>query len=285
MRVKVKRSGAIFIATTIFLGVAGANTANNLLYIIVSAMLSLMLISGLSSIVNLRNVRIRVIPPKEAFAGRNAPLRVVLWSEGRMPSFLIRVSSEVDSALWLVVNREAREKDLAVVFDNRGKVEKIRLFLSSDFPLGMFVRYTEIEVRTDFVVFPAPIPTEEVLLSSGAEKETGDSLTAQNITGYEDIKGIREYRNDPMRLIHWKLSAKTEELLVKDMTEDTKKPIVLSIDMVSGDIERRLSKLTYLTIKYIEEGYPVGLDLGDVKIPPRRGEKQKALILNELALH
>ena len=285
MKVKVKRSGAIFIATTVFLGVAGANTANNLLYIIVSAMLSLMLVSGVSSILNLRWVRLKVIPPREVFAKERASFRVALWSEGRFPSFLIKVSSDIDSVLFLEVGKKITEDSLDLVFEKRGAVKSIKLRLSSDFPLGMFVRYIDLEVETDFVVFPSPIPAESAVVTADDGREKGESLVSQSSTGYEDFKGIREYRKDPMKLIHWKLSAKKGELLVKDMVEDSKKPVILSEDSVTGDIETRISKLSYLVIKYIDEGYPVGLDLKDVKIPPRRGEKQKMIILRELALY
>ncbi len=285
MRVKVKRSGAIFIATTIFLGVAGANTANNLLYIIVSAMLSLMLVSGISSILNLKWVRIKLVPPREVFAKERASFRIVLWSEGVIPSFLIRVSSDVDSVLFLEVGKRLSEGSLDMVFENRGLVKKVRIRMSSDFPLGMFVRYIDLEIDTDFVVFPAPIPTEFTITASGEDYDRGDSVVSQGSVGYEDFKGIRDYRGDPMKLIHWKLSAKKGELLVKEMVEDSKKPVILSEDSVTGDIETRLSKLSYLVIKYIEEGYPVGIHIKNSNIPPRRGEKQKLLILRELALY
>ncbi|MDQ7037815.1 MAG: DUF58 domain-containing protein, partial [Aquificota bacterium] len=99
MKVKIKRSGSVFIGVTVFLGVAAANTGNNLLYILVSSMLSVMLVSGLSSLLNLRGIKITLIPPPRVFAGRRTTFRIILRKEGILPSFLIRVSSGEGSCL------------------------------------------------------------------------------------------------------------------------------------------------------------------------------------------
>ncbi|RLJ70985.1 uncharacterized protein (DUF58 family) [Hydrogenivirga caldilitoris] len=284
MKVKVKRSGAIFIGITVFLGVAAANTGNNLLYILVSSMLALMLTSGISSIINLKNIEVRLIPPPEIYAHRRASFRVIARKSSVIPSFLIRVSSGIDETLFPIVDRRERETHLGFLFEKRGRVDRVRLTLSSDFPLGMFVRSMDISLDVPIVVFPAPIVTSLRILSSGSSME-GHSPYPFLTKGYEELKSIREYAGEPIKLIHWKLSAKKDELLVREMLDEEKEPVVLTLDMVEGDIETRLSKLAYLTIELIRLGYPVGLKLGDKEVPPERGNLQKLHILRELALY
>ena len=284
MKVKIKRSGTIFIGVTVFLGVAAANTGNNLLYILVSSMLALMLVSGVSSMLNLKGIELRLIPPAEVYANRRTTFRVIAKKKIKLPSFLIELSSEVDNTLFPVIDSREREEHLAFLFRNRGVVRKTRITLSSDFPLGMFVRYLEVEIDTNFVVFPAPLKAPLQFISSGSP-DKGSSPYPTLVRGYEELKSIKGYSGEPMKLIHWKLSAKRGELLVREMLNEEKKPVVLSLDMVSGDLETKLSKLAYLTIELINMGYPVGLKVGDKEVPPQRGNLQKLHILRELALY
>lgn len=284
MKVKVKRSGTIFIGATVFLGVAAANTGNNLLYIVVSAMLSLMLVSGITSILNVKSVDLRIIPPLEVFAGRRTGFRVLLRKRFRIPSFLIRLSSDVDEVLFPLVDGRWREERIYILFPKRGKVDRVKFTLSSDFPLGMFVRSVELEVQVDLLVFPEPIPVN--LFPSTANTRMGSGSSSPSLSrGFEEFAGVKDYSGEPMKLIHWKLTAKRNEITVKDMLAEEKEPIMLSLDMVEGDIETKLSKLAYLTIKLINEGHPVGLKLNGKELPPERGEPQKIAILKELALY
>ena len=284
MRVKIKRSGSIFIGATVFLGVAAANTGNNLLYIVVSSMLAMMLISGLSSILNIKGLEIRLIPPPEVYAGRRIYFRVLARKSFPVPSFLIRISSGIDDTIFLIVDREWKESKLDISFPRRGKVDRMSITLSSDFPLGMFVRYREVEIELDLIVFPEPVSADFRLESVAEETERG-SAERTLLKGYEEIKGIREYSGEPVKLIHWKVSAKRRELMVKEMIEEDKKPVMLSLDTVEGDMETKLSKLTYMVLKLMEEGYSVGLRLGNKEIPPGRGDHHKRLLLRELALY
>ena len=147
----------------------------------------------------------------------------------------------------------------------------------------MFVRYYEEEFNEKLVVFPKPIPAKE-FLTNGFENQEGpqESLTSP---GYEELKEIRDYRGEPMKLIHWKVSAKTDSLKVKDMSALERGAIVLTLNSVSGDLETKLSKLTYLVNELMSKGYAVGVDLGKVKIPPGKGEKHRLKILRALALY
>ena len=284
MRVKVRRSGTVFIGATVFLGVAAANTGNNLLYIVVSAMLSLMLVSGVVSILNIRGIEVRLIPPLEVFAGRRVRFRVLVRKGFRVPSFLIRLSSDVDEVLFPLVDDRWREERLYLLFNKRGRVDRVKLILSSDFPLGMFVRSMEVEVKTDIIVFPKPVPTAVPIGAADKRKESGSSRPT-SVKGYEEFKGIKDYAGEPMKLIHWKLTAKRGEITVREMLSEDKEPVILSLDIVDGDLETRLSKLAYLTVRFIDEGYPVGLKLNGKELPPERGELQKVAILRELALY
>lgn len=285
MKVKVKRSGSVFIGVTVFLGVAAANTGNNLLYILVSSLLSLMLVSGLTSLLNLKGIQVLLVPPPRVFAGRRTPFRVLITKKGKFPSFLIRVSSDVDSCLFTLVDGKSREGKLDLLFKRRGRVGSVRLTVSSDFPLGMFVRSYTLEVPVDLIVFPRPVPSEIRPKELGRDLREGSKSAETKAKGYDEFRDLRTYSGEPMKLIHWRVSAKVGELMVKDTVSEARDPVILSLDDVDGSLEERISRLTYMVIKLIRIGHPVGLKLGSREVPPDVGEDHLGRLLKELALY
>jgi uncharacterized protein (DUF58 family) len=88
----VTRIGIAYIVTVLLIGIAALNTGNNLLYIIVAAMLAAILVSGIASAVVLRELELDVHLPEHVFAGRAALGRIVLRNSRRLlPSFSVSV--------------------------------------------------------------------------------------------------------------------------------------------------------------------------------------------------
>jgi uncharacterized protein (DUF58 family) len=91
---EVTRVGIIYVAVVLLIGVAALNTGNNLLYIVVAAMLSAILISGIASAMALRHLQLDVRLPEHVFAGRGTVGRIRLRNQRRwLPSFSINVVS------------------------------------------------------------------------------------------------------------------------------------------------------------------------------------------------
>ncbi|MEJ5338408.1 MAG: DUF58 domain-containing protein [Aquificaceae bacterium] len=281
-RVRVNRAGLIFIGITIFLGVAAVNTANNLLYLVVSYMLSFMLLSGIISLYNLRGLEVVLIPPDEVYAGSRASFKVVVKNRKRLPSFLIVIRKEGSDCVFPLVQGEV-EGNLPVVFEKRGLHPILDIEVSSTFPVGLFERFYRLEIPLNLIVFPHPVPAREKFLSVPL-RERGHSNLQSRKRGYEELHGVREYSSEPIKLIHWKLSAKTGNLYVKEMVEESAPPVMLSLDIVDGSLEERISKLTHLIIKLTSEGKAVGLRLANRTIEPSTGNSHRKRLLTELAL-
>jgi uncharacterized protein (DUF58 family) len=69
-RYEVTKAGVIYVLATIVVGIAALNTGNNLLYIIVAAMLAAILVSGVLSALVLRRLELDVRLPEHVFARR-----------------------------------------------------------------------------------------------------------------------------------------------------------------------------------------------------------------------
>jgi uncharacterized protein (DUF58 family) len=88
----VTRAGLIYILISVVIGIAAINTGNNLLYIVVAALLSAILVSGLASAQVLRSLTLDVHLPEHVFAGRPMLARLLLRNHSSwLPSFSVRV--------------------------------------------------------------------------------------------------------------------------------------------------------------------------------------------------
>jgi len=90
----VTKAGIVYVVVTLVIGIAALNTGNNLLYIVVAAMLAAILVSGIVSAWVLRWLQLDVRLPEHVFAGRTVMGRIHLRNPRRfLPSFSVRVVS------------------------------------------------------------------------------------------------------------------------------------------------------------------------------------------------
>jgi uncharacterized protein (DUF58 family) len=89
---ELTREGMAYLATTLVIIVAALNTGNNLLFIVLAAMLAAFGVSGIGSAMNLRGLELDVIIPRNAFATRPVQVRVNLINPRLwMPAFSVKV--------------------------------------------------------------------------------------------------------------------------------------------------------------------------------------------------
>jgi uncharacterized protein (DUF58 family) len=88
----VTKVGIVYVAIVLVIGIAALNTGNNLLYIVVAAMLAAIVVSGFASAMVLRGLEVDVRLPEHVFAGRPMLGRIVLRNPRRwLPSFSVNV--------------------------------------------------------------------------------------------------------------------------------------------------------------------------------------------------
>jgi len=84
----ITREGMAYLLFTVLIGIAALNTGNNLLFLVVAAMLAAVLVSGIASAMNLRGVELEITLPGHIFAGRHVVGRIILRVRRRvMPLF------------------------------------------------------------------------------------------------------------------------------------------------------------------------------------------------------
>src|SRR5262252_3834007 len=94
VRTTVTVEGLFFISLLVVIGFAAWNTANNLLYLILSAMLAFIFAANLISRVSLADVSVQLRFPDHVFAGEPANLSVTVTNHKRLlPSFSLMIEA------------------------------------------------------------------------------------------------------------------------------------------------------------------------------------------------
>ncbi len=274
-------------ALTLFLGVAAINTGNNLVYMIVSALLAFLLVSGLYGKRNLSRLDVSLNFPEEVFARTETLVTVALVNRRRfMPAFLLRVVLGETAVLfpYLEPGRRASQP-VRLTFPERGRRKVAPLYLSSAFPFRFFLRHRRLAGEWTALVYPEPRPGSVGREEGRGRIRHGDAGADRTGSG-TDLLSIRPYLvGDPLKYIHWKASARTDRLQTKEFTLPTVPPLLLDLDRVPGALEARLSVLTFWVLALFHKDVPVGLKLGEALYPPARSLPHKRALLRALALY
>jgi Protein of unknown function DUF58 len=91
LRYEVTREGMAYLGLTLLIAVAALNTGNNLLFIVVAAMLGAVLVSGVVSAAMINRLEIELHLPRHVFAGQSYAGAVLLHNRRRLPVFSISV--------------------------------------------------------------------------------------------------------------------------------------------------------------------------------------------------
>ena len=91
---EITREGVAYLGVALVIGIAALNTNNNLLFIVLAAMLAAIAVSGFASASVLRGLRLDVVMPENAFAGRPVLARIKLLNPRRwIPAFSINLAA------------------------------------------------------------------------------------------------------------------------------------------------------------------------------------------------
>jgi uncharacterized protein (DUF58 family) len=280
------RAGALFIVLTLLFGFAAVNTGNNLLYLLVSAFLGFMAVSGLLGHWNLQGMDIVVRPGQELYADVPASLEIFVRNKQRFAArFLICIELQQQSAVIPVLPAsEQRSLALPFVPQRRGYQLLPEVRVQSCFPVNFFVRSQALVQNQQFLVFPRPQPGPG---PQGEGSATGSDEQLFGRIGFDgDFFGIDDYRSgDPLKAIHWKLSARHDDYKIKRQVQQTNPGLLLDPEDFSGDLEQRLGQCVYLVNRCSRAQQAVGLKLPERRIPPALGTAHRFRILSELAIY
>jgi uncharacterized protein (DUF58 family) len=252
---------------------------------VVSGLLAFMSVTGLAGMLNIKRITPELLPPVEIFAAMPATFRLRVHNTKRwLPAFLIRLECPDGQGITipLVSATGSAEGSITLTFPDRGWAVVETITVSSPFPVNFFTRWWTFPMEERFVVFPRLIHGQTS--GNGREQRHPGSTIRQNRGLDGELERVGEYSgSEPLRMIHWKLSARSDELLVKEFGRQAAQPLNIDLDSLPGNLEERISRAAGLVRRWSGER-PVGLRLGNRTIPAEAGRRHASRLLTELAL-
>jgi len=309
LRQQVTRTGLAYSGAIVIVTLAAVLSANNLLFLILAAMLSILAISGFVSKLTLAGLEIDLLLPPHISARRTVRAAVRLKNLKRwMPSFSIRVTgappsrvvspnhdspgnaspSGYDGALFFPVipGDVTVEEPIELRFPTRGRYSERTFQLTTGFPFGFAERREIVTLRDDVIVYPCLDPRPG--FQSLADSIAGEIEAWRRGPGH-DFYRIRPYEAlESARHVDWKATAHTRSLQVREFARDEDQMIVIFLDLDATPdrrawFETAVECAAFVAFRLSETGHRVRLLTQDFDLAsPAEGDVHA--ILTYLAL-
>lgn len=269
-RQRVTGAGLAYTAAMLLVAVSAFVSANNLLFLVLAAMLSTFLLSGFVSRLGLAGLELDLFLPEHIAARSDVRASVQLRNLKRwIPSFSIHLGIGEDAHLGTARSRlyfltipggAAVEEPLNLTFPRRGVYKERIFWVSTRFPFGFAERREQITVRHEVLVYPCldVRPAFERLLASIG----GEIQTTRRGSG-SDFYRIRPYETlETTRHLDWKATAHTGELQVREYAQDEDCGVVIFLDLDTGDtgwFESAVECTAYLAHQLAAQGTTIRL--------------------------
>lgn len=288
-RLKITRLGRTYLVLTLGIGLGALNTGNNLLYLVLGFMLSIIVLSGVLSERTIWDISVKRLLPEGAFAREPFALRYeVTRIKGRAFALKLReADGVVDGWAWVPLVRATEPVVVRaqVVAPRRGPQRLATLELSTTFPFGIFEKSRLVELADQLVVYPhrgfSCVPPK-----ADSGRQTGEGGHRRMRDGTADILGLRDLGDrEDARRIHWVKSASVGRLVKVEREREDRQQFTLSVDpgLAPEALERACEETAAATQQLLLAGHEVGLRTGTHKIRPGTGPGHERRVLTALA--
>jgi uncharacterized protein (DUF58 family) len=291
------RAGWIFFGLTLGVGLAALNTGNNLMYMVLSLLLSFLVLSGVLSESALRGIRVRRLLPSELVAEQETSVGIELRNlQRRIPSFAVVVEDVIRAgglerpagrAFALRIAPGASElRSYRFAPPARGPLHFVGFKVATRFPFGLFSKALWMEAPRETLVFPAldrlpPLAGQPGALQRG---ETHGGHAGQS----PESAGLRSYApGDPFRRVHWRASLRRGALLVRDQEQERVAEQLVRLRtrgvQAGAGFEAAVRRAASEVAEHLRAGLRVGLRTDGARLPPASGFPQRLRLLAFLA--
>ena len=272
--IRLTPEGTRFLLFTFGIGLAAINTGNNLFYLLLAMMLSLIVISGFLSEYCLRRLEFRRHVPDLVMANEPTTLTLSVTNRNRhLPSFSLRLfdiveGRDVDRGLAIRVLPSQSSVLLSYPLNvtKRGWIRFEGVRAQTRFPFGLFLKKGLYPTEVDLLVSPPIKPLTLRFVDELVSEGQGESLSRRG-QGTQ-LYNLRLYQpGDDSRAIHWMTTARTSQLIVRETEAEDQRRITVFLSVVAPEeseplFERSVTFVASLLWQLTEQAYPVRLIVG-----------------------
>ncbi|MDJ0676911.1 MAG: DUF58 domain-containing protein [Calothrix sp. MO_167.B42] len=241
-------SGWVLAGITICFFGAAINTMAGWLYVISGISSALLVLSALLPPRSLVGLTVNRLPISAITAGDDLKVELEIRNQGKQSAALVQVADilpfilgkPVQQAIETIAPQESYRWTYYHPTQRRGVYHWHTVDLSSAAPLGLFWCRRHREHQAKAVVYPPVLPLAHCPLVDRMGQEDslrGDPSGMPIQTASEGLtRSLRPYRmGDPIRLIHWRTSARYGELRVRELEIVTSgQEIIIALDSAGG---------------------------------------------------
>jgi uncharacterized protein (DUF58 family) len=290
-RISFTSGGLAFTFGTTAVGFAAMNTGNNLLYLLLGAMLGFITVSSWLSEQAIRGLLIERRHGRTVTVGHDFRIGYDVYNaKSRLPSLAveIREAGLPEGAFLTHVAPKGRATARSVnSFVRRGVYPLGTVTLSTGFPFGMFRKERDVELPDEVVVWPrTDRPVREPASGAGRVPRVGSSArgTAGSRGEYRSLRGYRV--GDDPKDIHWKSSARLREPVIREYERDGAETRWICLDLRGepGDAaEVAIEVAAALAARSLAQHRPFAIVAGDAVVEPGEGAGHLERVLDTLA--
>ncbi len=221
--------GWLLAAIALALFGAATNTMAGWLYVMSGAIFALLLLGAILPIRAIEKLEIRRFAIEPVSAGDELSIELEIANPTSKPKNLLQIQDILPYVL-----AEPQQKAIEVILpkssdrwsyychtQKRGVYQWHEIKLRSGNPLGLFWCRRSRQVSAKAIVYPQILPLNRCPLVDSIGQD--DSIVLQSQQRYQTAtqgltRALRPYRSgDPMRLIHWRTSARLGEFKVREL--------------------------------------------------------------------
>jgi uncharacterized protein (DUF58 family) len=232
----------VFVGLALVLTGVGSAGRERFTPVLIALVLAIIAVMGLGLVVPtalVRRIRVRVTPPRAATVGDHTSVAVV--ASGVAGDVVLRpLDPDGD---WVRAS-SGTSVDVAHRCLRRGVFGVLRVEVRSSTPLGLFEAHHVVEVAMDRPIAVGPRPLE-VRWKPGAAPLDGSDLSSRaSVASGDLVRTVRPYTpGDPARLVHWPSTARTGDLVIRELEPPNPvgQAIVLDLTGLGDETERAAS--------------------------------------------
>lgn len=278
------RTGLMFCMLLLLLLVGSINYEKSLGYALTFLLVGIGHAAMLSTWKNLKGLHVDAAGCAPVFAGDSARFRIRLSEHDGITRRSIGLQhGELVQDIADVAADGSASLGFSVDTVERGRIAAGPCKLFTEYPFGLFVAWTWVDLNMHCLVYPAPSQHAVKPVVSG---DTGDEGEHDG-DGLEMFDGLRNYQQgDSYKRVSWKAFARNRELMIKQYSGGEPEQRWIDWDSLQvTDIEQRLASMCRLLLDAEEQGRAYGLRLPGKQIEVDRGHAHRNRCLRALALY